>query len=205
MKIVDLPWSVTIFLSLAFEVLVIAAFAFTLARNLHVIDPPQQYCHYMVANRQWKFCKRRMENEETLRAARKSRARVIIAGQARGRRGDRGSQALHRGLRRERRAFPLFLFGRSRPGGRGGGGEGLRRQRPRPRADAEHAVIQFAVIRAGHVRIETGLLRSRGWGGLSAGRRLSEHAVVQLAVIRAVNIRVGSSRRRSQSQKARDR
>jgi hypothetical protein len=68
-------------------------------------------------------------------------------------------------------------------------------------------VIQFAVIRAGHVLIKAYLLSSRGWGGdgLSAERRLSENAVVQLAVIRAVNIRVGSSRRCSQSQKARDR
>ena len=35
-KIVDILWSVTIFLSLAFGVLVIAAFALTFAINLHI-------------------------------------------------------------------------------------------------------------------------------------------------------------------------
>jgi len=54
---VDLLWSATIFLSLAFGVLVIAAFAFTFAINLHIINTPQQYCHYMAANQAMEnFC-----------------------------------------------------------------------------------------------------------------------------------------------------
>jgi hypothetical protein len=57
MKIVDLLWSATIFLSLAFGVIVIAAFAFTFAINLHIINTPQQYCHYMAANQAMEnFC-----------------------------------------------------------------------------------------------------------------------------------------------------
>ncbi len=56
-KIVDLLWSATIFLSLAFGVLVIATFVFTLELNLHIINAPQQYCHYMAASQAMEnFC-----------------------------------------------------------------------------------------------------------------------------------------------------
>ena len=56
-KLVDLLWSATIFLSLAFGVLVIATFVFTFAINLHIINAPQQYCHYMAAGQAMEnFC-----------------------------------------------------------------------------------------------------------------------------------------------------
>ncbi len=57
MKIVDVLWNATIFLSLAFGVLVIAAFIFTFAINLHIISAPQQYCHYMAVDQAMEsFC-----------------------------------------------------------------------------------------------------------------------------------------------------
>jgi hypothetical protein len=56
-KIVDLLWSATIFLSLGFGVLVIATSVLTFAINLHIINAPQQYCHYMAANQAMEdFC-----------------------------------------------------------------------------------------------------------------------------------------------------
>jgi hypothetical protein len=56
-KIVDLLWSATLFLTLAFGVLVIATFVLTSAINLHIISAPQQYCHYMAANQAMEdFC-----------------------------------------------------------------------------------------------------------------------------------------------------
>lgn len=56
-KIVDLLWSATLFMTLTFGVLVIATFALTLAINLHIINAPQQYCHYMATNQAMEdFC-----------------------------------------------------------------------------------------------------------------------------------------------------
>jgi hypothetical protein len=57
-KIVDLLWNAAMFLTLAFGVGVMFIFAFGLAINLHIIDVPKQYCHYMDANQTMEeFCK----------------------------------------------------------------------------------------------------------------------------------------------------
>jgi hypothetical protein len=55
---VDLLWNAAMFLTLAFGVGVMFIFAFGLAINLHIIDVPKQYCHYMDANQTMEeFCK----------------------------------------------------------------------------------------------------------------------------------------------------
>jgi hypothetical protein len=57
-RVVDFLWNAAMLLTLTFGVLVISAFAFGLAMNLHIISVPQQYCHYMAIDQKIEeFCK----------------------------------------------------------------------------------------------------------------------------------------------------